>query len=178
MALVQADDVQAALSVTEEQNEKIAALQEQLGADGPDFRSMIGRLQEAGEEEQGKILTEIRKAREEMDAQAKEGLAGILDEGQMTRLQQIEWQIQGARSLASAEAMAQLNLSDEQKSKMAEIEEQYGEARRELGFRASAEDRAKFNEEYDAKFQDVLTDEQKQAWQKMQGEKFERSAVE
>ena len=100
------------------------------------------------------------------------------------RLYQIRMQVRPAiESLANRYVARRLELTDEQKSKLAQIDEETEKKRSELfgSMRdATDEQRSELFQKYrqlrsdaDEKGLAVLTDQQKQAFEEMKGEKFE-----
>lgn len=173
IGLLGQEDVQAELKLTAEQIAELEPLQESIQADSPNLTELREKLQDASEDEQATIREEMRAAQQLIAEKTLAGLAALLDEGQLTRLKQIDWQRQGAAALASADVAAALQLSDEQKTQLQTISEARQVAMRELGFQAPAEQRAELTATYNAQFLAVLTDEQKQAWEALLGPAFE-----
>ena len=62
-----------------------------------------------------------------------------------------------------------MKLTDEQKEKLNQVLDERGEARRGLGFGAPADARQAFDQEWNAKILEILTAEQKEAWEKLLG---------
>jgi predicted Ser/Thr protein kinase len=108
-----------------------------------------------------------------IDSKTLAGLSDILDETQLTRLQQIDWQRQGPRSLTSPVVMEKLGLSSEQQAKLTDLSQKQNVERRELGREASPEERQALTDKYNAEFAGVLTEEQTTAWNGLLGEKFD-----
>ncbi len=173
IGLLGQEDVQAELKLTAEQIAELEPLQESIQADSPNLTELREKLQEASEEEQAAIREEMRSAQQLIAEKTLAGLSALLDETQLTRLKQIDWQRQGPVALATADVTAALQLSDEQKTQLQTISEARQAAMRELGFQAPAEQRAELTATFNAQFLDVLTDEQKQAWEALLGPAFE-----
>ena len=124
---------------------------------------------------------EFRKQAEERAKQEKEKLAAILLPNQVKRLNEIYLQVAGVNALNDAEVAKELEITDEQKEKMAKVRdenrESMGAQMRELfssGDRDAA--MAKVNElrkAGDEKVLAVLNDTQKKKFEEMKGEKFE-----
>ena len=96
-------------------------------------------------------------------------LWGLLNEKQAARLKQLQLQENGYRQLTDDETGKQLKLTDEQLAKIKELEEQRSDARRDLGRRATSEEREKVQQEFDQKIEAVLTPDQKSQWKQMLG---------
>jgi hypothetical protein len=172
--LLNAEQIQTELAISDEQKEQITALQEESQANMPDFRQAFQDLgEDATEEERNAVFAEFQAAMEAQQAETRAKLAEILAADQLDRLRQLRWQWSGVDALREAEVEEALALTDEQKEELEEVLDERGDARRELGFQASDEDRAAFNEEWDAKVKEVLTDEQKENWTVLLGDTFE-----
>lgn len=176
MGLLMMPEVRTELNVTEEQQQKLRTAMEGLrpeGGGGP--RGGFGNL---SEEERA----EMRKRMEEMQKKADEAMKSVLSEEQITRLRQLEIQRQGAQALGRPDVAEKLGLTDEQKTKMREIQEgarpdfaAFGnlrEASQEEREKVMSEMRAK-REKADADMMALLDAEQKAIWESMVGEKFE-----
>lgn len=164
------EEIQKELQLTEDQ---IKQLQEAAQSMRPSRESMepfMTRMRDAQTDE------ERTKVREEMSAsfekQRKDGEAklwGLLDDKQSARLKQLQLQENGYRQLTDDETAKQLKLTEEQLQKIKELEEQRSDARRELGRRASSEEREKVNQEFDQKIESLLSKDQQSQWKQMLG---------
>ncbi|MEZ6051928.1 MAG: secretin N-terminal domain-containing protein [Planctomycetaceae bacterium] len=169
LGTLRSDDVRSELNLTEEQIQQIEELGEQARNFG-DNGDLFQRMRDATTDEEREALREeMRSAFEQRRRESDEQLKSILNEQQTTRLQQVSLQQQGLRALGQDEVAESLGLTDDQKSQIKTLVEERDYARRELGFRASEEDRAKFDEEWNTKFAAVLTPEQQQSWQQRLG---------
>ncbi len=165
--LASLEAVQDALKLSDAQTTKVEEINDQLRAD---FRKL---LQEGGKREEMQKLNQ--------DASAK--LAEVLDDQQEKRLRGIAIQVMGANAVVADPALAkELNVTDEQKSKLTEVQRSnmraMGDAFREMrDSDSSGEDRrAKFEElraEADKKMLAVLTSEQQEQLNALKGEKVE-----
>ncbi|MCA9074554.1 MAG: hypothetical protein KDA93_05940 [Planctomycetaceae bacterium] len=163
------DEVRSEIGITDDQQQKLDELAESMQDRGA-FGDLFQRMQNAeSDEERSALREEMRAAFDERRREAEEQVKTILNEQQVTRLQQVSLQRQGLRAIGEAEVADSIGLSDEQKSQVAELLEQRDDARREIGFRASREDREKFDEEWNAKLAAVLTPQQQQTWQQRLG---------
>jgi Spy/CpxP family protein refolding chaperone len=154
--------VQEELKLSADQTQKIqAALEKQM-------ESFQG-LRDLGEEERGKKIQEMAKENEKF-------VADNLKPEQAKRLHQIALQQQGGRAMADEKVAKELNLTDDQKTKIKDILEDTGNQVRELfqnGF--SEETRTKMRELNSAateKVLGILTADQKTKWKEMTGEPF------
>ncbi|MCA9110405.1 MAG: hypothetical protein KDA52_10680, partial [Planctomycetaceae bacterium] len=169
LGTLRSDDVRSELNLTEEQIQQIEELGEQARNFG-DNGDLFQRMRDATTDEEREALREeMRSAFEQRRRESDEQLKSILNEQQTTRLQQVSLQQQGLRALGQDEVAESLGLTDDQKSQIKTLVEERDNARRELGFRASEEDRAKFDEEWNTKFAAVLTPQQQQSWQQRLG---------
>jgi Spy/CpxP family protein refolding chaperone len=170
----QADEVRAALNVTPEQEEKIEAINDELrearreafgggGGGGGDFRAAMEAMEKLNQ-----------------DASAK--LAEVLDENQQKRLLGISIQVNGAAALSDSKVAEALEITEEQKTTLAEVRESNREAaeeaRDELRDQDLSEDemRDKFREiqqEGDKKLLAVLTSDQQAKLEQLKGEPVE-----
>lgn len=162
--LLQRADVQKELGLTEDQKTKIRQAQEKRQAAMQELRNL------PPEERQQKIQ-ELMRFNDLTDA---------LNDTQKKRLKELEYQWQGAMALNQQETAQAVGLTQEQRTKIAGIQEQMGQTLREAmrdfqpggdmtEVRKKMEDlRNKTEKEIEA----VLTAEQKQKWQAMQGKPF------
>ncbi len=145
----------AEISLTPEQTEKVDGLAESIQVD-------FGALRDASPEERNAIF---EKSRVDTEAAVKE----VLDEAQFIRVWQIDLQRTGLGAVARADVAAQLNLTDEQNVKLAEIIAEGNEARsaamQERNFGAISEIR----EQTSSKIEALLTDDQKEQWKEQLG---------
>lgn len=190
-------DLQAELKVTDEQKEKFKAVadkQAELGKKaGSIFKDAAGdkdKLKEAFEES--------RKEREKLNEEVKAVVEATLTADQKKRLKQIERQTLGVRAFTNDEVVADLKLTDDQKSKVKGIVEEYGKDVRELGgfggggggkggFKKGDFDKEKLAENQKkreklakatmADIEDVLTADQKKQWQEMVGAPFDTAKL-
>lgn len=171
--LVVREDVQKELQLTEEQ---IKQLQEAAQGMRPSQEMMApfgDRMRDAQTDEEKAIIREEMGA--VMEKQRTEGeakLMGLLNEKQAARIKQLQLQETGFRQLTDDATSKQLKLTEEQLNQIKELEEKRSEARRELGRRASSEEREKVQQEYDQKIKAVLTKEQQDQWKQMLGPAF------
>jgi Spy/CpxP family protein refolding chaperone len=174
--LLSNEAVAAELNLTDEQKEKIAAFAETMQVEGAGMREIFEKMRDASDEERQTLRDQIAALRAEINSKTLAGLSDILDEQQLTRLQQINWQREGAAALTSLVVMEKLGLSEEQQTKLADLSQKQNSERRELGFQASPEERQALSDKYNAEYTGVLTAEQSTAWNELLGEKFELPA--
>lgn len=167
VGLLRMPEVRKELSLTEEQNKQVEAALEQANPG----RGGFGGQQDLSQEERQKRMEEMRKKMDEATASVKK----VLTPEQNKRLEQLTLQRQGAGALARPEVAKQLGLSDEQKEKIAKIQESTRVNFREL----SDEERQKAFAEMPQKQEKarseilaLLTDDQKAKWSEMKGKEF------
>jgi Spy/CpxP family protein refolding chaperone len=163
LGVLSIEEVQKELNITDEQKEKLAALRPERG----------NNAQNLSREERAKRFEELAK-------KADETIKTVLDEKQQSRLEELRIQREGTSSLERAEVVAKLGLDDAQKEKLKKIQAESNSAG---GFdfqNATQEERQKYQaearerrEKRDTELLAVLTADQKAAFEKMKGEKFE-----
>lgn len=174
-------EVQKELGLSDDQKKQLTEIAEKNRPDfGTTSREEFAKL---SDDEQAKRRAEMSKKFEESAAKALEQTAKVLDAKQNERFGQLRLQRDGARALGQKEVGEKLGLSKEQHDKIGKIQEDARSAGRGAfggGGGGSPEDRAaamkKFQEAQEKQTTDllaVLTSEQKSAWEKMQGAKFE-----
>lgn len=174
--LVQNEQVQKELKITDEQKTK---LKEIADASRPQRGAGGGGGAARGTPPTEEQLAEMRKRAEETAAK----VAGVLTADQNARLKQIQLWQQGTRALtANADLAKELALTDEQKSALKTITDESDKKRRELGGggrNASAEERTAAREkatalqkETDTECLAVLTAGQKTKFDTLKGPEF------
>lgn len=160
--LLSAEPVQKELKLTEDQTKKIKEIAD--AAPRPDFAG----LQNATPEERAKRGAEFAEKARETQKKAEE----VLTADQKKRFKEITVQVRG---LSDPEVVADLKLTDEQKSKIRSIGEDTQTKTREL-FQGGANEGARekmtqLRKESEEKTLAVLTADQKSQFEKMKGEK-------
>ena len=179
IGLLRIEQVQKELKLSDEQLTKVDEVGETLGTE---MREQYAALREIEDREQQR--SKMNKLRDEFDSKAREKLHDILAREQMMRLYQIRMQVRSVtNSLDNRYVAGRLKLTDDQKAKLAEVgkevqakmSELYGKMRD-----ASQEQRSEIFQKFrsirsesDEKALGVLTDEQKQAFEEMKGEKIQ-----
>lgn len=171
--------VREELGTTDDQNAEIDGILDEIQASRLDRRG----LQDLSGEERGKRFVEMQKKNEAANKRAEAAIAKVLDEKQQGRLNQLQLQLEGTNALLRADVAKQLDLSEEQETKMQEIQ---AKAMREGGVafenfqQQSDEERqetfTKMQEREKKKAADilaVLTEDQQTKWAEIQGEKFD-----
>lgn len=164
--LATADEVQAALKLTDVQKDQVEEINDQLRDD------VRGIFQGGGGFE------EMQKLNQEASAK----LAAALDETQNKRLMGILVQVNGPNALAEPAVSKELNVTEEQQTKLADIRQSGMESFRDAFQEMQDQDvsreemRAKFDElraETDKKLLAVLTSEQQAQLEALKGEPVE-----
>jgi hypothetical protein len=140
--------------------ESFAGMRPQGGGGPPDPQAMQA------------MMEKMRKAAEEAEGK----LEDILDPNQLERLIGLVIQRDNLRSLNSKLVAAKLNITDDQKAKMAEIEKENQEKMREMfqsGLGPEMRDKMRtLREEGEAKLKALLTDAQKEQMESLKGPEF------
>ncbi len=179
LGLLSVEKVQKELKLTEEQLAKVKEVSEKLGAE---MRKEYAALREI--EDRQKRIEKMAELRTQFDRKAREQLGEVIPREQMRRLYQIRMQVRSVLdSLGNRYVAGRLKITDEQKTKLAEITKEMQTKRTELfssARDASREERTKMFEKFrklradtDKKALALLTDEQKKIFDAMKGEKFE-----
>lgn len=176
--LLRGDAVQTELKLDDEQKKNLGELSQQLQQDA--FEIMSG-LQDLTPEEQQEQMPEVMKMIEEKGNDIQEKVDSILKDEQKSRLKELSLQARGAAGLEDEEVAKALELSDDQKKKLADIREEGNAAIQEAmqnlraGGGAQGEIRekmGKLREELSEKALAVLTDNQREKLAKMKGAEF------
>jgi Spy/CpxP family protein refolding chaperone len=161
--------VQKELKVTDEQAPKIEAFAAETRTKNQERFQGFQDL--TPEERQSKMR--------EAQAELHKGLDGILKPEQVKRFKQIEIQVAGANAYGQPHVQEALKLTDEQKTKIREINQETMEATRSA-FQDAGDDRqaamAKVTElrkEAGTKAAALLTEDQKKSWKDLAGEPFD-----
>ncbi len=162
VGLASQKSVQDELKVTDEQAKKIGELVDHQ-------REVFSGLRELEPEERRKKLDEQMTAN-------KTAIAGILNEVQFKRLNQISLQQRGARAFADAEVADALQLTPEQKEKVRAIQQEAQSQAQEAmqaGDRSAARTKVQeIRKTADEKSAALLTPEQQGKWKTLTGEPF------
>ena len=162
--------VQKELKVTDEQAEKLNTF----------AREMMEKQRE--EFQANRDLSQEERRERGLRTRATElvkGMGGILKPEQVKRFEEIQLQQSGVGAFSSPRVQEGLKLTDDQKTKLREINEESSQAMRDA-FQDSQSDRegamkkfAELRKQATEKAVGVLTDEQKKTWKEMTGEPFE-----
>jgi hypothetical protein len=156
--------VQQELKLTEEQVKKITEAGEKM-------RSEFGNLQGLEGDERAKKIQELRE-------ESRKTVAGILSKDQAKRFKQISLQVQGLRAVGNPEVAKELKITDDQKEKVKELQQQAGQDIRKIfedaagDFAAARKKIDEYNKGFNEKVLKLLTDEQKTKWKELTGKPF------
>jgi hypothetical protein len=167
--VAEAEEVQAALNLTDEQKNKVGEINDQLredrrdlfGQGGGDFRAMREEMEKLNQEASGK-------------------LAEVLNEGQQKRLMGIQIQVIGANSLFDAAIAKELDITAEQKEKLAEARDENMQTMRDafqdfqdLSREERREKQQQLRAEADKRLLAALSSEQQSQYEALKGEPVE-----
>lgn len=182
--LLQNEKVQKELNLTEEQKSKIREL---VKGALEEMRERAGGMESLTPEQRRERFQKLREQSAERAEKARKQLLEILSPGQLERLKQLRLQIQGLAVFTDPEVASALQLTEEQKQKLRQLHQEVQKQTREVWESArnlSREEREAKRGEFREKMQqihkeamskalDILTPEQKEKFEKMQGEKFD-----
>jgi len=184
--LLMMPEVQKELKITDDEKSQLEDLRAeqqknfQSVMSGFDFRS----LQDMSEEERTKKMSELRTKGEALSKQVDDKVGKILDEPQMKRLKQLQIQMEGIGAFARSEVIAKLALTDDQKAKIQQIQENgRPQGRPAFDPDATPEERQAAFAKMAEKMQEsrakmlkdalaVLTDDQLMDWTELTGKEF------
>jgi hypothetical protein len=145
-------------------------------------RDEIAKLRGLQLAERRKKLQEMQKAQQAKAKEMDKSLRAILKPEQLARLEQIAIQQHGLNALLLPEVVKKLKITDEQQTKIKEVQKAALAKQRKLtaDVRNGAVDRTKrveklleIRKERETKTLDVLTKEQRAEFEKMKGKKFD-----
>lgn len=162
------DQIQSELDLVDRQKEQLSALRKDINERR---RTVMGDLRSI---EPAKIRTQFRELETKIQEETRTKLAEILLPHQLDRLKQLKVQMQvrnrGLNALAGADLADALNLTDEQKAKLAEKQAETVKQLREK----MEELRQKLQQDV---LNDVLTPEQRSKLTKLTGNEFKVKPV-
>ncbi len=183
--LLRTDAVQKELNLDKDQITTITALANQMQSDALEI---VSGLQDLTEQEREEEMPNVMKMVSEKAKDIKAKVDKTLKPEQQARLKQLSIQQRNFAALQDDEVIAELKLTDDQKKQLAGIqddsEKEQEELRKEFfaggGGDGGGGDRSKLREKAEAlqkkigeKTLAVLTPEQREAFDKMKGEKFD-----
>ncbi|MBX3440806.1 MAG: hypothetical protein KF774_00265 [Planctomyces sp.] len=153
------------IGVTDEQQEQIDELMQARRNPGPEMGEIFERMRNADDEERAALREEMQQMMARQQAESESQIQSILSEEQWNRLQQISLHRTGPSALARDDLAGEFKLTEDQRESLSGVTQEYMTALRDLGFRASQEDRDALRAEFDEKFMAVLTPDQQSRWQ-------------
>lgn len=184
--LVAIAEVQKELNLTDEQVGDLKTLGDELREEmRPLFAGGFGGRDQS-EEERAKQREKMAESMKKVNDKFQPKLDKILEAGQRDRLKQIQLQAAGAQAYQNADVVVALKISKEQQDKLAAISKEFGDKTRELfprggaggggGERPNFEEMQKkmteLNAARDKQLAEVLTADQKSAFEKLKGKPF------
>jgi len=180
LSLLRIEEVRTEIKLEKGQEKSVDEIAKKLRGergDRPNFRDL-------SKEERTKMLAERREAAEKRAAEAKKMLAGVLNEQQLKRLNEIKIQVEGIRALNDDEVAAKLEITDEQQGKIEAAEDANRDKMQEAmqgrrGGRDSGDREAamkkmeELRKSAESSVLDILTKEQQAQFAAMQGKKFD-----
>ena len=179
--LLRVEEVQQEIKLTDTQQEEIqAAMRAMRPAAGQGQRG-AANFQDMTEQERTEAFARMREQAQQRAKATKEALAKILSADQMKRLTEISVQQQGVRALADEDVAAAVKLTDDQKSKIAELMQanrpgRGGAGQAQTDRAAAREQMRQRREQLNKDVMAVLTTEQQAAFKELQGKPFEMPA--
>ncbi len=173
--LLQSEQVQKELKITEAQKTKLQELSEKVRSE---IRDLMSGMQNLSQEERRKKFEEMQPEMEKRAETLRKEIATILNPKQVKRWRQIELQQQGATALLRPEVADTIGLTDEQKAKLKEINDGTAEKMRKLFEERGGDRQARsakmqqLREEGEKQAMALLKPEQKQKLGEMMGEPF------
>lgn len=191
LQLIAAEPVQKELALETAQVDKLKALGEEVRKESEALRGTVDfqGLRELPEEERNKKLAELREKGLEATRKVNEKflpkLDEILNDGQKERLGQITLQVAGlTENLRNEDVSKKLNITPEQKEKLAGIAKTYRDKQAALGGQGQGGDfqqrfaqMRELNDARDKELKGVLTAEQTAELDKLLGKPFDVSQL-
>ena len=182
--LLQRDDVKKDLVLTDDQTEKLAALNDRDAM----MANFQAAMKEAGISDFSEMRTpegqkKMAPVMEKMQAEMKKKIDAILTPAQSKRLDEINIQFNGNRSVSQKDVAKALGITEEQTKAIADLNKKQGAAMQGLFqqvqsgelTREDMQDKMKKNNEIlDAEIGKLLTEAQKAKLKELGGKKFER----
>ncbi len=162
--LLMMEEVQTELKMTDEQKSQTAEINEKFTVGRHDLFAKVTK--ESGERA-GRV--------DELEKQARESIAKLLDVAQEKRLKELLLQVNGAVELSNKEVSEALQITKDQQKKLAEIRRESAKTRQKALANFDGDRMAKsldLHRKADAKLLRVLTDDQRKQFEKMQGKKL------
>lgn len=163
--LLRRDDVRGQLGLSADQIAKLEALQAGSNPGREVMDPFLERMRNTDDEaERTKIREELNAAVAKARTGFETGAIDVLSEAQQKALRTMFIREAGVRAMLDPRVQSDLGLTDEQKESLNTLGEERRVAVQGLGFGASPEQRAAFDQEWEAKFVAVLTGPQQTVW--------------
>ena len=165
--------VQQELKLDSEQTEKATKWSEEQRAK---FTEARDKFKDLSDDERRTKMQEMMKTSTE---ESRKAITALLKPEQLKRFDEISLQQRGIQAFTDAKVQEQLKITDEQKTKLADIAKEIGDKRREVmqdnqgDFAAIREKMAPITKEAHEKAAALLTAEQKSTWKDLIGSHFE-----
>ena len=175
--LLRNDKVREELDLLDDQVDQLKKLGESMRSGRPDF----SKFREMSQEEREKFMADMRKKMEKRAREAEAKIKDILLPEQWDRLQEIRIQASGTGALLMKEVQQKIKLSEEQ---VAKIRKTMEDSQREMmtkmremfqgGNREGLREKiGEMRKEIEKKVLGDLTSDQREAFEKLKGEKIE-----
>jgi len=170
--LYQMPDVNKSLNLSTQQVDRLNQLTQQTQATYRDRYGQLGNLQPA---ERQARMQELNR---QYSTDWMRGARDVLNENQLNRYQQLNWQYGGFNSLTDPEVARRLNLTTEQRNALSQQLEWSSGRMRDIDRQMATDPnlgRQQYRDymrEYDTRFNRLLTEEQQRAWTDMTGARF------
>ncbi len=177
--LLRTEAVQKELNLNEDQTSQIGDLATQMQTEA--FEIFSG-LQDLNEEERKAELPNLLKMMNEKGKELQKKVDKVLDPKQTARMRELSLQKRDVAALGDEEIIAALKLSDDQKQKLAAVQDEAATKQQEIvqellnggGDRSQIRPKMEaLRKELGAKALAVLTDQQRAEFEKLKGAKFE-----
>jgi len=176
LRLLQSEKVQKELELVDDQREQLKKIGEEARTE---MRALFSGMRDLGSEERRAKFQELRPKLEERQKAIREKVNEILLPQQRDRLKEISIQLRGASALADSEVAEALAITEEQKTKLAELREEvqtemrdaWRSAREGADRDAARAKMAEIEKRVTEKVEAVLTSEQREKLEKLKGKK-------
>jgi hypothetical protein len=177
--MLSGEAVQKELALSDEQRKALTQLADQMRSDAMEIMS---GLQDLSPEEQKEHMPELMKLISEKGQEIQQKIDKVLDKKQLARMKELSLQSRGAGALEDTEVLAALKISDEQKKELIDVREEGNKRMEEVmqSLRSGGGDAGNIRQKMGAMRKElgdkalaVLTDAQREQFEKMKGAKFE-----
>ncbi len=176
--LLRSEKVQKELELVDDQKAKLKEIADRFMTKMREAMPRPQQGQELTRQQQEARVADMRKKMEALTDENRKAIEGVLLPHQIERLKQLAVQLLGNRALDDKEVQDDLGLSADQKEKIRQIRDEQAKKGRELfsgegGREGMREKFESLRKETEQKLMDVLTAEQKEKFEKLNGAKFE-----